>query len=461
MVQFVEGRLCAAFVLVALVAGCGGGGDDAAPEAVPAADYYPLHTGDQKAYESTYSDGSQFKYAIAIGAATTVDGQPHFPEHFQAVNAVATPQTVVKTAAGVRLHLPGADGTFELIRLPASVGMSYTQHFSAPGEDIDQDQAADLETYDIASTVAGVETVDTPAGRFERALHMRHQFSVKTRRSTDGVVVTETGTQDYWFAPGVGLVRQAWRSSDGDRGDTRLLGHKIDGKSTDTTPPQLTNVTPGSGQVAPDGTRIRLQFDEPVVPTGALASVVTVRDSNGHVVTTSSFSRLANEIALSNSAHWQSGVHTVEISAGLTDLLGNPVAPSIHTITIDASRTGMWWSTPTDGDPAAAMQYGFRAGFSTALDSASLPGSVQLRDGNTIIPATATQPEPGSSNYFDIVPATPLKPLTTYTVMFAGLKDQSGNPVVQLAPWTFTTAATVTASPKVTAAASRRPLAMR
>ena len=40
MVQFVEGRLCAAFLLVALVAGCGGGGgggDNTAPEAVPAA----------------------------------------------------------------------------------------------------------------------------------------------------------------------------------------------------------------------------------------------------------------------------------------------------------------------------------------------------------------------------------------------------------------------------------------
>ncbi|WP_235582025.1 Ig-like domain-containing protein [Rhizobacter sp. Root1221] len=463
MIQFVEGRLCAAFLLVALVAGCGGGGGgggDTAPEAVPAADYYPLHTGDRRAYESAYSDGTKFRYAIAVGAATTVNGQTGFPEQLQAPNAVQSDsQVLVKTESGVRLIVPGADGTFEMIRLPASVGMAYAQHFSASGEDIDQDQVADVETYDIASTVAGLETVETPAGRFERALHMRHQITVNTRRSTDGVVVTGVFTNDYWFAPGVGMVRQGGLSSDGEGGDIVLLAHKIDGRSTDTTAPRLTNVSPGAGQVAPDGTRIRLQFDEPLMEADVAVSAVTVRDSTGIAVPLSSYSPLANEIALTNLDRWQSGTYTVEVGTGLTDLMGNPVAPFTHTVTIDASRTGVSWTTPLDGDPAATLKSGFRAGFSTLLDSASVPGSVVLREGNTVVATTVTHPG-GSSNYLEIAPATALKPLTTYTVTFPTLKDSAGNPVVQLAPWTFTTAATVTASAKVTAAV-RRPLAMR
>lgn len=94
---------------------------------------------------------------------------------------------------------------------------------------------------------------------------MRHQTTISTRRSTDGVVVTATQTTHYWFAPGMGLVRQRWQWSDGNQAELRLVGHKIDGRTTDTTAPRLTNVSPGAGQVAPDGTRIRLQFDEPVV----------------------------------------------------------------------------------------------------------------------------------------------------------------------------------------------------
>lgn len=426
---------------------------------MPAADYYPLHEGDRRAYEAAYSDGTSLQYAIAVGAATTVDGQTGFPERFISPNAVESePQIVLKTAAGVSYAYPGGDGSLELFRLPASVGMSYTQHFSAPEGDIDQDQVADISTYDITSTVAGLETVETPAGRFERALHMRHQFSIKIRRSSDGVVVTDASTSDYWFAPGVGAVRQAWQSSDGQRGDLVLLAHKIDGRSTDTTAPRLTDVSPGAGQVAPGGTRIRLQFDEVVIGTDASPSAITVRDSSGVPLTLSSYSLLANEIRMMNSSPWQTGVHTVEVGTGLTDLMGNPVAPSIHPITIDATRTGVRWTNPIDGDPSTERGSRLIAGFSAALDSASLPGSVVLREGDTVVATTVTPA--GDSETVWIEPATALKPLTTYTVTFPTLKDIAGNPVVQLAPWTFTTAATLTASAKVTTAA-RRPLAMR
>ena len=159
-----------------------------------------------------------------------------------------------------------------------------------------------------------------------------------------------------------------------------------------------------------------------------------------------------------NSSPWQTGVHTVEVGTGLTDLMGNPVAPSIHPITIDATRTGVRWTNPIDGDPSTERGSRLIAGFSAALDSASLPGSVVLREGDTVVATTVTPA--GDSETVWIEPATALKPLTTYTVTFPTLKDIAGNPVVQLAPWTFTTAATLTASAKVTTAA-RRPLAMR
>lgn len=85
-------------------------------------------------------------------------------------------------------------------------------------------------TADVISqvTVAAFEVVNVPAGTFPNSAEIATQATVTVTRSSDGVKVTATGVQTWWFASGVGLVkRTSVMTTDGvtETVTEELIGH--------------------------------------------------------------------------------------------------------------------------------------------------------------------------------------------------------------------------------------------
>lgn len=428
------------------LAGCGGGGTDApSNDGEATVDYFPLHLGDRWAFRSTHNGpllNADIDESVAVLVADTLHGQPAFVyQWLTSSNPVPGKGRVTKSPTGVQSWGNEADAPWDLIKLPATPGMRYDNRVTMLTTDVDSDGQTDILTRRIASTVVGFEAVDTPAGHFNGALHMRYEIAQSTKRSSDGQSTPETTyTQEKWFAPNVGLVRETFAWPSGQTINSRLVAYKIDGRATDTTAPRITALSPAEGTAGTANARLRYTFNKPVLWPRLPSDAVVVRNAAGTTVPAVYESFLAPSFELVvRPQNLVDGTYTAQVSNGITDLLGNPLASFSHTFTIDSSLTEVTWTTPLNGGTNAPTRASLFAGFSAALDLSSAAGGVVLLEGQTPVPVTVSS-DTGLSYQLRIEPMAPLKPSTTYTVTFPGLKDWNGRPIVQSTPWTFKTA---------------------
>lgn len=443
-------RVATALALAWTLAGCGGGGSDAPSdkgEATAEVDYFPLHVGDRWAFQSTHAgpefNGEPYESVAVLAADTLHDQRAYAYQWLATSNAVPGKGRTTKSATGVQSWGNEADAPWDLIKLPATPGMRYDNRITMLTTDVDSDGREDILTRRIASTVVGLEAVDTPAGRFEGALHMRYEFAQSTKRSSDGQSTPETTfTQEKWFAPNVGLVRETYAWPSGQTINRRLVAYKIDGRATDTTAPRITALSPANGQAGTSNTRLRYQFNEPVQWPALASQAVVVRDAAGTTVPVvyDSFPLPSSDLVLIRPQNLVDGTtYTVQVGNGITDLLGNPLPPFSHTFTVDSSVAEVSWTFPAIGTSNVPTGASMSVSFSAPIDLSSM-GGVVLLEGQTAVPVTVSSPGSGFSNDLLIVPIAPLKPSTTYTVTFPGLRDGQGRPIVESRPWTFKTA---------------------
>lgn len=457
-----------AFALLAVAAGCGGGGggseaDTASTQTIENADYYPLHVGDRRSYRTSYAGGdfgdSTVYFAEIVTGTRDVDGATHFVVHTEDFFPRNALMTAGATVVQVRSSTDPTAWHRDLLRFPATLGVPFVQEDKPYAvEDRDGDGASDTSITQYVTTPIDLSTLQTPAGRFERTLHVRTDTITTILRSSDGATQTEaTWSVDHWYAPGVGVVRTLRTSDDGQTTTELLTSQPAAQPRRDATAPTLLAITPAAGITTHRGTSLQLTFDEPV-SAYSVRGAVTVTDSRGE--RNDLFGALSDKTGRRVVLHpmaWPGGTYTVHIAPGITDLTGNPMgAQPDHTFVVDDTVPAAINAKPSPQAENVTQYNGvLTANFSLWMDPATF-NAITLREGSVAVPATVKL----EYGQLTVTPATPLKPLTRYTVDLTGLKGEDGVPLANPVDWTFVTGTTVVVKPPggATSAASAAPL---
>lgn len=228
-------RALAVVAAAAWLAACGGGdGSDGTGGGSPAAQdtgYLPLAEGNRW----FYSDGSDAQVVRALASNATA---PFV--WVETVNGSMSGQYAQSDATGVRFSSPGSTTfpayTQTVIRNPVTVGDRYPSlRLSWTFSDADNNGTLDHSESLVDAEVVGFETVDTPAGRFDAALHLRFSQRNDIVFQPAGTRQTlETSTADVWYAQGVGPVRRVVVTVNGGNTTTEtreLTGYRVGGRT--------------------------------------------------------------------------------------------------------------------------------------------------------------------------------------------------------------------------------------
>lgn len=451
----------ATLALATMLVACGGGGDGSSETPITYDNHLPLQTGDRRVY-SERSTPPMGWTTMRVSTETVfdtlqVDGTTY---HFVGTSGW-TPvfgQLYAASASSIRSHSTfGTAPPLDLVRFPTYEGASFIQDSGWSDGNSDQDGDGKPDPYNVRVTTStvGVETVSTPAGEFSGALHIHARRVIATRMSGSGADSTVTDTRDTWYVPGVGRVR--WEARYGEHyflGE--LMGHVPAGRpAPDQTPPVLLRAGPPQGTALHPGAPLVLTFDEPV--TDSVPRAVTVTDSEGraiHLNAVPPFDPTGRSVNLSAWLGWGQGIYTVKVAAGIEDVAGNKMAALPDRTFTVSSDFALVYASPLRLASDVSHWGPLSASTNEPIDRSTL-ASVRLRENGAVVPATVSI-EGGS--LVQVTPTTPLKPSKRYTIDLDGLRSDSGLALVNPQDWTFTTAATLKASP---AAAALHPEFLR
>lgn len=197
----------------------------------------------------------------------------------------------------------------------------------------------------------------------------------------------------------------------------------------DTTGPHVVAVTPADGDtVGSTGTPIVLTFSEPLNPSTLTAETIGV--FAGGTELTSSISRSADGTVVTLSVVLQVGVrHTVFVTSGVTDLVGNPAAlfmSSFDVVLRDLQSPQVLLVRPPNGATNVPVDHEVSLFFSEELETATVPSNVYLTGDGYPLPHGTTI-EVSHAAVF-LTPNAPLVPNTLHQVFVtAGVTDTHGN----------------------------------
>ena len=227
----------------------------------------------------------------------------------------------------------------------------------------------------------------------------------------------------------------------------------------DNTPPVVSTVTPLNGATnVTTGTTVSAVFNETIDPVTVTGTTFQLKNAANAVIT-AAINTSFNQLTLTPSAVLAgSTVYTATIkggSSGVKDLAGNALSTdyswSFTTVAVDLTPPAVTSVSPLNGATGVSTGTTVMANFNEAINASTVTAAtVELRNaGNAIIPATIT----ASSNQIILTPSSPLTGSTIYTATIkggsSGVKDLSGNALVNDFVWTFTTGAIDVVPPTV------------
>ena len=221
----------------------------------------------------------------------------------------------------------------------------------------------------------------------------------------------------------------------------------------ETTPPTLDSTSPVDGATdVPVGDPVVATFSEPIDPGsvtdltftlsgagGESGPTVATRTVSGSTVTLTPQDQLAADT-----------LYTASV-AGVADLNGNPLSGTVswtfRTIAGDFSGPVIVTRSPEAGLTDASVEAAVVVVFNEPIDAATVTAATfsLTGPGGAVVPATRSS----TSDSATLTPTEPLQVAATYSVTVSGVKDIAGN-TMAADPWTFTTSADDTLSPKVT-----------
>lgn len=230
-----RGGIWSSYFLVLLVlAGCEGGGSDAPPPRVPAAQsveaadaatYFPLAEGNGWVYQVTLSDGAadpvRYMNHVHVANTASVGGAPALAVIESNPDGDDAPALhYLQSAAEGVWRIDDADDTDLLAAVPAPyLELPFPLHFGSTSRQIDEsnvDSGRDLDgdgvhdTMDIVAevTVIGWGTASVPAGRFANCVVIQQRLTLTTHASKTGAAATRQLRRTQWFARYWGPVRR-------------------------------------------------------------------------------------------------------------------------------------------------------------------------------------------------------------------------------------------------------------
>jgi hypothetical protein len=188
-----------ALVLTSLVIWCAVGSAAPAPKEKAEAPYYPTTVGDRRVYESRTRSGKS-EWTEVVTKVETKDKVTRVSVGLEREKKVEPFAVIeVSDAEIVRASGSGAVGPPKvLLKLPLKAGASWSWEL------VTENKGSFKEVF----TFVGEEEIEVPAGKFKAA-------RVDVAFEVNGKIAKRT--QTLWYARGVGLVKDRFESSNGEK----------------------------------------------------------------------------------------------------------------------------------------------------------------------------------------------------------------------------------------------------
>lgn len=434
--------------LVTLLAACGGGGGGGGAESPPppaaaptfsAATLLPLAAGHRYAYQVTGDATTSNLAVIEIGAPQVLGAETRWPvaTRYQTDPASDDSQFLRVDADGIR-QIPdsGADpvdaavGPLLLMRSSFSPGDAWVQVERDLGTivDLDEDGRNDRLRLRGDVVVQPIGALDTPAGRLTGLAHLRTTTRLSFTLAAGGGEQVLDVVTDEWYAPNIGLVRRL--TAVGSELVERLdaIAWSVGANRTDTTPPTAEINSFGVG------------FDGRTVT----ASVSFSSDIDQRSVTSASVQIRSGEQAFESEIVWTApstaeirsrlplpdGDYVLTLGAGITDLVGNPLAAQTRPFSIDATGPALVSAEPANGDSGFPTDGVLRLRYDEDLTGEP---TASLVNQTTLLSVGVTVAF-GDARTITVQPALPLDPGQRYRLLLSNVRDVAGNfnPMLEL-----------------------------
>ncbi|MFY9509838.1 MAG: FG-GAP-like repeat-containing protein [Rubrivivax sp.] len=423
-------------IMLPCVAACGGGGaggGSSSAESVDGAAYFPLAVGDRW----RYAEGADLTTVRVVGTQATAAGTAHVLRSESTTDMFE--ELYVKTTGGLTVVPSATDDAFiralgnvELLRFPLVVGSSFVSldKTIAGILDIDADGRADTVAVRIEVTVVGFETVSTPTGTFERALHARTVITQSFTLSSNGRSLSVTSTAEDWYARDIGPVRSVISTvSNGvsERVESTVQSFKVGAMRSERVAPSVVTRSPAdlsTTRVA----EIRATFSETMetstLPTGGM----TLQGPDGAAVPGHFVWDSDRELRFVADRALVSGLHTATIAAAVEDTAGNPMSSAaVWQFVLDASGPTLVASSPLRD----AIEVPLGAAITLSFDEAPAPTTVTASNfwleefGNRVGVSVSVQ-----GRDVTLTPSQPLRQGASYTVWISRfVTDMLGNQI--------------------------------
>jgi hypothetical protein len=211
-------------------------------------------------------------------------------------------------------------------------------------------------------------------------------------------------------------------------------------------PPTIVARYPGSGAGnIPTNTVITVEFSEPMNQATLTNLTFYVDDSPGDGVV--SYNAASRTATFDPNADLSGGVHTVYLTAGITDADGMALAAtswSFSATVADTTAPTVTGISPLDAATGVLLAANVTATFNESMDAESINATTfTLHKGADAVEGTVSYSEATKTATFDPTGLLDLTAVYTATVKGAasGVTDAAGNPLAADQIWTFTTEA--------------------
>jgi hypothetical protein len=461
-IPFVAGLAC-------LLAACGGGGGGAStaptPPEVSLQTLLPLDAGNRWVYaREPVGNADIVVEAVGPDTANGSSGVVVRTLHYdgldqQAVASVETTLMVASATAIRQVPLAGTDplstaiGAIDLLRGPISVGDRFEQFDEVITTlDLDGDGVPDPTRITASVEILAREAVSVPAGQFDDALKVRTVLVQSATASSTGRALRIEGTDDTWFAPGVGIVR--------NRIDIRVDGqpyssvqrslkaYGLADRRTESVPPQVMSVEPaGSGPARVTPRYIEIRVDERV-DVFSLPDRLLLRDAQGQTIP-GQVRQIVDPAGDGYRLYFEpvvsplpSGEYTLTLSADTIDMVGNRLgADVVARYTIDSDAPRLASSVPGANATGVSIDASIELRFDEAIRYLGGDGALGVVLGRQGTDETLGASITIGEDTIRIDPSLALERGTTYelTLETWTLADRPGNAAAQPVRLSFTT----------------------
>ncbi|MEO6278565.1 FG-GAP-like repeat-containing protein [Roseateles sp.] len=436
-------RLAAVSFVLALLSACGGGGSagesgsggGGSPQpTIGASDYFPSPTGAIWIYTTNISAQPD---VVRVTGTQTIEGRtgPMFETTYGDDGSVRRDLYVVDSS-GIRQFSQQLYDSFDqalngLLTLPASLTTGTTvQQLDKTvdlGEDFDGDGRKDSARVVSVLTVIGPESIQSPAGDFSQALHMRQAITMTVSSSAGLGPVVINFQMDRWYALGVGLVSssmRAWAPGYDQTSKSQLSAYRVGSRSSDTTAPVISSVLPAENATITASGTVQVNLSEAIDPASVTNATLMVTDAD-KVRIPGTVGVSGSTLTFTAGGSWASGTYTAHLATGVKDLLGNPLAATKDwTFTVDSTAPGVVTMSPAAGSQNVDITTAAVLTFTENVDPKSVNANqVRLTSAGINVDVTTTV----SGKTITLTPKQQLLPGKTYDVYAWGVTDLAGN----------------------------------